>query len=184
MRLIISILMIVISLGGFVSFIIPQYKQIQVLKAQAKDYDQILENARRLQEERNKLVTKYNSFDQELVKKLDTLLPRNPDNVQLILSLDAAAQQYGVMLQNVKIEENNPNNQNTPRPGQAPVNTEIGTLNITFSVSGTYEGFTNFIRSLEKSLRIIDINKLSFTALDDTKTTYQYTVGIKSYWLK
>lgn len=184
MRLILSILMLVASIGGFVGFIVPQYKAVQALRVQAADYNKVLENARTLQEERNKLVTKYNAFDQSLLGKLEAMLPRNPENVKLILELDSIAKQYGVVLQNVKIEDTSGQTQATLRPGAAPVNQDIGTLSITFSVAGSYEGFTNFIKTVEKSLRIVDIQKITFTALDETKNTYQYTVGIKTYWLK
>lgn len=175
--------MIAAIIGGFVGFIMPQYQEIKTFRTQAADYNQILENARRLQEERNKLVTKYNAMDQSLLSQLNTMLPRNPENVKLILNLDAMAQKYGVALQNVKIEDTAPATQ-TARPGQPAQNPDIGNLGITFTAAGTYEGFSNFIRGVEKSLRIVDIQKITFTALDDTKTTYQYTVGIKTYWLK
>ncbi len=184
MRLILSLLMLAASIGGFVGFIVPHYNATQVLRVQAADYNKVLENARALQEERNKLVTKYNAFDQGLLLKLNTMLPKNPENVKLILELDSIAKQYGVSLQNVKIEDASNDAQTATRPGTVAANTDIGTLRITFSVAGTYEGFTNFIRTIEKSLRVIDIQKMSFTALDDTKNTYQYTVGIKTYWLK
>lgn len=184
MRLILSLLLLALSIGGFVGFIIPQYKAVQEISATAADYNTILENARTLQEQRNKLVTKYNAFDQGLLTKLNVMLPRNPENVKLILELDSIAKQYGVFLQNVKIEDASSDGQTATRPGTAPVNTDIGTLRITFSVSGPYQGFTNFVRTLERSLRIVDIQKITFTALDDTKNTYQYTVGIKAYWLK
>jgi Tfp pilus assembly protein PilO len=176
--------MLAATIGGFVGFIVPQYKSVQTLRAQAADYNQILENARTLQEQRNKLVTKYNTLDQSLLAKLNTMLPRNPENVKLILELDSIAKQYGVSLQNVKIEDAANDTQTNIRPGTAPANPDIGTLNITFSVAGSYEGFTNFIRTVERSLRIVDIRKITFTSLDETKSTYQYTVGIKTYWLK
>lgn len=184
MRLILSIFMLAVSIGGFALFIVPQYKEVQEIQAKAKDYNQILDNARTLQEQRNKLVTKYNAFDQTLLTKLNVMLPRNPENVKLILELDSIAKSYGVFLQNVKIEDASSNTQTATRPGTPAANTDIGTLRITFSVSGPYQGFTNFIRTLEKSLRIVDIQKITFTSLDDTRNTYQYTVGIKTYWLK
>ena len=184
MRLILSILMLAASVGGFIGFIIPNYKAVQAIRAQEADYNQILDNAKTLQEERNKLVTKYNGFDQTLLAKLNTMLPRNPENVKLILELDSIAQQYGMSLQNVKIEDATNDAQAATRPGSAPTNPDIGTLRITFTLAGPYTGFTNFVRTTEKSLRIVDIQKITFTSLDDTKSTYQYTVGIKTYWLK
>jgi Tfp pilus assembly protein PilO len=176
--------MLAASVAGFAVFIVPHYQNVSALRAQAKDYNQVLANARTLQEERNKLVTKYNAFDPALLAKLDAMLPRNPENVKLILELDGVAQQYGMSLQNVKIEDSTNDSQNAAaRPGAPAANADVGTLKITFSISGTYTGFTSFIKTIEKSLRIVDIDKVTFTALDD-RQNYQYTVGIKTYWLK
>lgn len=185
MRLILSILMLIASIAGFVVFIVPTYHQVSALRATAADYNQVLQNARTLQEERNKLVTKYNAFDPALLGKLDAMLPTNPENMKLILELNSVAKKYGLSLQNVKIEDGtNEAQNNAARPAGTPTNTEIGTLKIAFSASGPYTGFTQFIRTMEQSLRIVDIDKVTFSALDDTKQTYQYTVGIRTYWLK
>ncbi|MDB4984607.1 MAG: hypothetical protein JWM20_786 [Patescibacteria group bacterium] len=178
--------MIVAVIAGFVVFIVPTYQDIGALRAQAADYNTILDNAKALQQQRNKLVAKYNAFDPNSLAKLGTMLPQNPENVQLILELNAAASQYGMVLQNVKIDTPDTS---TPaagaaRPGGAGQSPDLGSLTITFSVSGPYNGFTNFIKTVEKSLRIIDIKKVTFTALDDKTQNYQYTVAVKTYWLK
>lgn len=185
MRLILSTLMLIAIIAGFIVFIVPNYHEISALRAKSADYNQVLSNARTLQEERNKLVQKYNSFDPSLLGKLDTMLPTNPENMKLILELNNIAKQYGLALQNVKIEDSSASTQPVAaRPTGAAANTEIGTLRITFSATGPYVGFTNFIRTIERSLRIVDIDKVTFSALDDTKQNYQYTVGVKTYWLK
>lgn len=185
MRLILSIIMLIASIAGFGFFIVPKYQSIQALRVEKADYNQVLANARKLQEERNKLVEKYNAFDPVLLGKLEKMLPKNPENMKLILQLNDIARQYGIVLQNVKIEDMAQDAQNTAtRPGQAPANTEIGTLKITFSVTGPYTGFTNFLKVAEKDLRVVDFQKISFTALDEAKQNYQYTVSIKTYWLK
>lgn len=184
MRLIFSILMLGASIAGFALFVVPQYSEISALRAQAADFNQVLANARTLQEQRNRLVEKYNAIDPILRAKLDTMLPRNPENVKLILELDNIAKQYGMALQNVKIEDTAADAQAAVvRPGATAANGELGTLKITFSLSGPYSGFTSFISTMEKSLRIVDVEKVTFTALDE-KQNYQYTVGVKTYWLK
>ena len=186
MRLTLSILMIVAVVAGFAAFIVPHYHQISALRVQEADYQTILQNARTLQEERNTLVTKYNSFDPQVLAKLNQMLPNNPENMKLILELYALASQYGLSLQNVKIEDPAADASQTAvaRPGAVAPNNEIGTLKINFSVAGPYGGFTDFLRAVEKSLRIIDIQKISFSAADDKAQGFQYTVGIKTYWLK
>jgi len=185
MRLILSLLMVVAIIAGFAFFVMPTYRDIQTMRVEAKDYEEILANARKLTQERNRLMESYNAFDANRLKQLDVMLPQNPDNVKLILQLDAIASDSGSVLQNVKIEEApaaTPTTQ-TRAAGQAPANPNIGTLGVNFTVVGPYLGFTDFIRRLETSLRIIDVQKISFASADD-RTNYQYTVGIKSYWLK
>lgn len=176
--------MLIAVIAGFVVFIVPNYHEISALRAQSADYNQVLSNARTLQEERNKLVAKYNAFDPALLGKLNTMLPTNPENMKLILELNSIAKQYGLALQNVKIEDGSTDTQTTARPAGAAPNTDIGTLRITFSASGPYVGFTNFIRTIERSLRVVDIDKISFSAIDEARQNYQYTVGVKTYWLK
>lgn len=174
--------MIVAVIAGFVVFIVPTYSEIGTLRAQAADFNTVLNNAKTLQQERNTLVSKYNAFDQNNISKLGVMLPGNPQNVQLILELNAAASQYGMVLQNVKIDTSTDAQSGQPRV--AGQNADVGNLTITFSVSGPYNGFTNFIKTIEKSLRIIDIQKATFTASDPKSTNYQYTVAVKTYWLK
>ena len=174
--------MIVAVIAGFVVFIVPTYQDVGALRTQVADFNTVLDNAKTLQQQRNTLVTKYNAFDPNNISKLSTMLPANPENVQLILELNAAASQYGMVLQNVKIDApTDTSSQIVVSGGKSP---DIGNLTITFSVSGPYNGFTNFIKTIEKSLRIIDIQKATFTASDPKSTNYQYTVAVETYWLK
>lgn len=184
MRLILSILMIAASVAGFAGFIVPHYHQVSALRVQEADYQRILQNARTLQEERNTLVQKYNAFDPQALARLGEMFPSNPENMQLILELYALASQYGLSLQNVKIEDPATDSTAVSRPGTPSSSSEVGTLRINFSVVGPYGGFTDFLRGVERSLRIIDVEKVSFSAADEKTQTYQYTVGIKTYWLK
>jgi Tfp pilus assembly protein PilO len=185
MRIILSILLIAASAAGIALFIVPHYNNVKDLRMQEADYQSVLENARKLEEQRSALEKKYSSFEKGRIDQLGIMLPQNPENVKLILALDAVASQYGMLLQNVKIDD--PANTATApavaRPGTA-TNTDIGTLTINFSVAGPYGSFTDFIKTIEKSLRIIDIQKISFAPVDTKSPNYQYSVTVKTYWLK
>ena len=176
--------MIVASVAGFVAFIIPRYGAIGELSVQKKDYETILQNARTLQEQRNTLVNKYNAFPAEDLARLNVILPTSPQNVKLILELDALASRYGMLLQNVKIQDPTSSAPAPARPGTPNANADMGTLSIDFSVAGPYSGFVSFLEAAEKSLRIIDVDAISFSAVDERSQNYQYTVGVKTYWLK
>lgn len=183
MRLTLSILMLIASIAGFAVFIVPHYNAISALRLQEADYQTVLSNARKLKEQRNALVKKYNSFDQVQLGKLGAMLPTNPENMKLVLALQSVANQYGMVLQNVKIEDPTTESSATAKPN-AQTNTELGTLTINFSVAGPYVAFTNFVRTIEKSLRMIEIKKVSFSASDPKNQVYQYAVSVKTYWLK
>lgn len=175
------------SIAGFAVFIVPHYNQISDLRAQKADYEIVLANARKYKEERNALVKRYNAFDPIKLGQLATMLPNNPENMKLILALQSVASQYGLVLQNVKTEDSADATKtaagNRPGPG-AQTSPDLGTLTINFSVSGPYSAFTNYVRAIEKSLRMLEIQKISFAASDPKTQNYQYTVSVKTYWLK
>jgi Tfp pilus assembly protein PilO len=183
MRLTISIIMIVAAVAGFAFFIVPHYHNVSVLRAQVADYNTVLQNANTLQAERNQLVQKYNAIDPANIAKLGTMLPANPQNVALILELSSVASQYGLTLQNVKVDAS-PQTASTAGGTSSTSNPNLGTLGIQFSLAGSYNGFVNFLSTIERSLRIIDVNKVSFTTSNAVGGNYQYSVGINTYWLK
>ena len=56
---------------------------------------------------------------------------------------------------------------------------------VIIDVEGNYDVFQEFLNALEKSLRIVDISKLSFSSVELEKGTgtYRYDVDIQTYWL-
>ncbi len=174
--------MILSSIGGFILYIIPTYHDIQDIDKSKADYLELLANGRQLEERRDKLLQIYSGISQEDMVRLDKMLPENPDNVKLILEIDGLAQSQGLTLQNVKIKESenaeNNGNRNTQRS-----NTDIGTLILEFTTVGPYTGYVNFIESLERNLRIMNVKKSSFIAPEDS-INYQFQTSVETYWVK
>jgi Tfp pilus assembly protein PilO len=54
---------------------------------------------------------------------------------------------------------------------------------VSFKVDSDYETFVSFLQDVEKSLRIVDVTDLTFTA-PDKSTNYDFGITIKTYWLK
>lgn len=179
MRTILSIIMIIASVAGFIVYIAPQYNDIQALRAEQKEYDGALANAKVLQGEREKLLTRFNEFSPEDVENLEKLLPDNIDNVKLIIELDSLAAQYGMALQDVNVAETQAQGDQVLVEESLP----YGIVDLEFSVSGPYASFVSFIENIETSLRLIDIYDISFQT-PTTTTNYQYRVKIRTYWLK
>lgn len=198
MRFLIPSILIILSVVSFVVFTDPTYKEIKNLKAEVSAYDQALDNAKSLQETRDDLATKYNSFDPSDIDKVEKLLPDSVDNIRLIIEIEKIAAQYGMILKQVKYdtfetEEDgaSPGSPRTETRSTAMLsNKEYGEFELKFSTEGEYTKFLSFLRDIEESLRIVDITDISFSSASDITTsglssgTYKYDFTVKTYWLK
>ncbi len=206
LRFITPVILIGIAVAGFFVFTRPLYQDIIVLRAQGASYSEALDNSKALENERDKLTQKYNSFDPESLAKLKTLLPDNVDNIRLILEIEKIAAPYGMVLKNVKYDTTTTADTTTGAKagvGQniatntvvaAQSRKDYGTWDLSFSTEGTYANFLNFTQDLEHNLRIVDIASIDFSsnagggnsvgATPVSSDTYTYDFKIKTYWLK
>ncbi len=185
MKLIIPILILIIAGGLFFMFTKPTYGEIAELKARSVAYDQALDNARELQAVRDELTAKYNSFSPEDINRIETLLPDTVDSVQLIIDLDDMAQSRGLVFKDTKFE-GGAGTDAAKTPMDLLLDTkEYQTSNIGFVVEGSYENFQNFLQDLESSLRLVEIESLSFSAAPIGKTgNFSFQVDLVTYWLR
>ncbi len=190
MKNLIATLLIVAAIGLFYAYISPTYGEIKSLRTQKAEYDEALNNSQKVQDARDELLGKYNSFAPSDLKRLEKLLPNNIDNIRLILEIDSVASRYNMILKNVQVSVATAvpgaKNQALPTVQAAP----YGTAEFSFDVSGTYETYRSFVKDLEKSLRIIDITGVSFAASaakgtsGEISDTFEFKTSLQTYWLK
>ncbi|MDE2399600.1 MAG: hypothetical protein KGL67_01135 [Patescibacteria group bacterium] len=195
-RFIMPIIFVGIAITGFFVFTQPLYQDIAALRVDADSYNQALGNSKSLENERDKLTSKYNTFSQNDLDRLQKLLPDNIDNIRLILEIEKIAAPYGMVLKDIVYTADSQANATpaaaTAQGGAALTTTtatDFNTLNMSFSVMGTYNNFLNFTKDLESNLRIVDISSVTFSsATVDIKNNptgiYKYDFKIKTYWLK
>jgi len=196
-RFLMPLILIGVAVSGFFVFTSPLYNEVSALKSEVASYDEALKNSKALENERDKLVAKFNLINPEDLAKLQKLLPDNIDNIRLILEIEKIASPYGMALKDVKystIDKDTKPNTSVTVPGiqgggEAPESKkDYGVWNLEFSVSGKYADFINFNRDLESNLRIVDIDSVTFSSDGDAKSNplqvYKYNFKIKTYWLK
>lgn len=197
MRFIIPAILIGISVTVFFILINPIYSDIGELKIQASSYNDALDNAKALENERDKLTAKYNSINKDDLIRLQKLLPENIDNIRLILEIEQLALPYGMTLKDVKYNTNEKDAKDGAPAGitqggaaLADTSKDYGAWDLEFSTVGSYDNFLNFTRDLEKNLRIVDVSSIQFSSSTSSNVnpflpeTYQYNFKIKTYWLK
>ncbi|MFA5876935.1 MAG: hypothetical protein WC880_01075 [Candidatus Paceibacterota bacterium] len=179
MKLFTPILFLGLAGAIFFWYINPTYLGLQGSLAEQAQFDAALSRSRELQDVRDQLLSRYNTFPQPDLARLQKLVPDHVDNVRLILDFDSMATKYGMRVRNVVIE--------TPKErvsrGQiGPDEKTYESVILSFNVSGSYDTFRQYLADLEKSLRLVDVVGLSFTA--NETGIYEFTFHIKTYWLK
>jgi hypothetical protein len=188
-------ILIAIAVAIFFTFTQVIYSDVNKLRADVASYDEALNNSKALENERDKLTQKYNSIGGENLDKLKKLLPENVDNIRLILEIEKIAGPYGMTLKDVKYSTKD-KTKGQAAQGEIQGGTTAGTpkdygiWELQFATTGTYANFLNFIKDLEKNLRIVDVTAVEFSSdvsslgVAPLSQPYQYRFTIKTYWLK
>ncbi len=184
MRLLVPIILIIAAIGLFVVYTNPTYQASKALATKAASYDNALTKSQELRTERDKLLSKRNTFAPDDVQKIEEILPDNVDNIRLIIDINNIASRHGLSLSNVQI-----GNVGSGAAASAAAALSasagagpVGSVDIGFSVTTSYDTMLSFIQDIEHSLRLIDIQKLSFAAPGDTGNS-SYSFNIRTYWL-
>jgi Tfp pilus assembly protein PilO len=197
MRTVLSVLGVIVAGAIFFIYTKPAYDVIQADQVQIAQYNAALDKATQLQQLKQTLLTRYNSFSPSDLTRLQTMLPDQVNNIGLILDLDTLANHYAMSLENVNIS----NDASTPSSVSTPAGavTAVGaasqpyeSLDVQFTVHGTYTQFTQYITDLETSLRVVDLVGLSIGAGGSTpgvsqgsdNIVYTFNITFRTYWLK
>lgn len=162
---------VILSTGG-IRALITRQKELNVAIGMAKELGKTI----------NVLNGKYNQISAEEKERLDQLLPDHVNNIQLIIDVNGIAKRNSMILKNIKVSTSEDKNTNGSSKLMASTNPDLGTMLLSFSVTGPYSAYKNFLTDLSSSLRIIDISSTSFNTED--KGIYTYNVELRTYWLK
>src|SRR3989344_8513442 len=102
-KLILSAIGLGVASAIFFLYTQPAYDTVQGLSTQIDQYNQALDKAAQLQQLKQTLLSRYNSFNPADLDRLQKALPDHVDNVRLVLDLDSLAGMHGMALQNVVI---------------------------------------------------------------------------------
>lgn len=181
MNTLIPIFLILISGGLFAAYTNPTYQDVKALQAKAAEYDQALTQSSKLRSARDQLLARRNTFSTDNVRKLERILPDNVDNIRLIIDMDNIAARYGLKIKNVVLGATSaaPGSQ-VAAVGQG--SQVVGSVELGFSVDATYDNFAAFLQDLQKSVRIVDVESIKFSA--GTGDLNTYGLQIRTYWLR
>jgi len=193
MKYLLSLILIAAAIGLFFVYVNPSYLAVKDLRAQESSFNEALNNSKILQAIRDTLVTKYNSFSPTTLDHIRKFLPDNVDNIKLVLEINRVAEQYNLQVKNIKYDiakKVEPTGNKFVAQAPTGPTKDYADFDLEFSLQGSYGNFVSFLESLEKSLRVVDVQSISFSSAEAVSQTgvptdnYKYDLKIKTYWLK
>lgn len=185
MRVLIPSILIAAAIGLFVMYVNPAYQGpggIKSLQTQVSAFDEALNKAQELKSSRDKLISKRNTFSADNVQKLERILPDNVDNIRFVIEINGIAARHNLSLKNVSLGTVSDAKSGRSALAVGSSGDPVGSAEISFGLNATYDEFLTFLQDLEHSLRVVDIEKISFKSAD-TGERYDYSLTIRTYWL-
>lgn len=176
---------------------------IQALREEKKQLETAIDYIAQLKGKALEIEKKASAISSEDITRLDQFLPDSVNDLQLLVDVDNIAKRSGMTIKDVKLSTDDAKKTKTVN-NSTVVATEGATVappvitkvHITFTAIGSYAQLRGFLTDVSKSLRIMDVSKLSVSAgskiggvaASSTAATnngiYQYQVDLATYWLK
>lgn len=191
-RNITAIILVAIAIGIYFTYTQGQIDHDNTIVAVNGQYQNAINNARSLEAIRDSVQEDFKQISPDDQAKLDKILPSSVNNIHLIVDVSKMANSNGFALRNIKADvvqntaQSNAANTISPVPGMSGSSliptTSLANVKLSFDTTAPYYKFESFMQQLEKSLRIMDVTKLTLKATDTG--VYDFSVEINTYWLK
>lgn len=173
-------ILILVAIGLFYTFTSPQYVAVQSLRAEADEYQKVLDGAAAISATTEEVQSKYTMIPKAEIERLNKVLPDNVDTVRLALDLDGIAAHYGISIRRVQIDKQLEDNAGAIVIGES--GSPYEKVSISFSFISNYSNFVKFLADLERGLRITNVKSISF--MPSETGLYEHKISVETYWLK
>jgi len=149
--------------------IFPNYQNLTFLKKEISEKEVELSSQEKYFQDLQNIAKELKKYE-TAISKIDSALPAGPSLPELLNLIQAKASQSGLALKGV---------------GPATIipagEKGLKEIRLNFILIGNYSDFKNFLSILEKSARLIEIENISFSSLEEGPLTFNLTIKVYSY---
>jgi Tfp pilus assembly protein PilO len=141
------------------------------IKTQQEEFSQKVEFI-----ETVKQLSKKYKGNESIFNQLDFILPDDDDVPNLIVQIEAIANDSGVTLEDFSISEIEDSEEKK---------LDYGVASVDLKMNSSYEAFKGFLSSLENSMRLMDIDSISFSQQSDEEensASFDFSLIFKVYY--
>lgn len=191
----------ILVLVGVLVFVLvlPQLEGIMSLTSKLSKNQKEAQDVKSKFETTRRAISQFQSLKDADIAVVESAFPSKVDLPDLLVLTDSLISRAGLLGENIAISvsEDGPAKPNpqisvaagaiAPRFISPAEVSGRGEVNINFSVVGNYESFKVFLGTLEKSLRIFDVQSISFATPPESEKiagAFRFGVSMKTYFDK
>jgi Tfp pilus assembly protein PilO len=165
------------ALALAIGLIFPKYKEFSLVQKKIEEVKTELQYRDNYFNLLGEISQKLNEYPEEL-SKIDSALPSEPFPLDVFNFIGTASPQNGLALRSVRLGE----------ISSSKVISKVREMKLSFTVTGSFPSFRNFLSVLESSARLIQIENISFNSTGErasmgerAATPFEFKIKIPSY---
>lgn len=163
-KTIFPVLTIGVAIALYFMFTDAKIDEIKLLQEEEAHFDTALAQTLELGRIHERLESQFNELQKENLDKLEKMLIKEIDPIRLVYDIDNIAVIHGKKIKEVGVEVVR---EKKGQQGDEQFETELNSISVSFVIDATYNELLDFIRDLEQSLQIVDIENVSFSTQKD-----------------
>ncbi len=192
-KIITPIILFIVSVGLFFTYIKPAYGTLLKLREQSARLDLAIAESDVLLEKHTDLVKKYNNISDINKKRFKQFLPDALDAVGIIIDMDFLATKHNLNIRTFEVpvmKDVNVGNRNKRKASNnsEDENNPVKSATFTIECDGNYDDFKKFLLDIERDLLLLDMTELNISVSDITEPgavmETVYSVKLQTYWFK
>lgn len=187
-RTVTPIVSIVLAILLFMFFVQPQYVVVKGLQKDRDDYRDAVKQYAVFDQKLQDKIKQKNDVSMSDKERLEEFMPSELDSSVLLVKLEHLAKQHNMLFGNIKADDD-AGKELLGRAKNADGETddsahteELVSLDIDFSVIGTYAQFKDFLADIENSLTLFEIIDIKLAEGGETQFQ-QYSITVRSFAL-
>ena len=164
--------LVIIPLYSGASDLLPIKMGISDLSNKNSQYDQAIKQVNDATLKISQLQTGYMSFPNDVKQMMNIMVPDSIEPVRLMSEVNSIANKSGLMLQDVSASKD------------TSPSSYADKYSVSFSVSTTYDLFKALMAKYETSLRLFNIDAVSFSAPQKDGDLINFQVKLSTFYIK
>ncbi len=175
----------VFSIGAFF-VVLPKYQEVsREINETLTDQDNKYRTVSQYVNDLRKVNAEYRAIDQTSLERMKKFLPTDPETEDLLVQLESLSRSQGINLTSLNLSSEGKKASGNPfagnEGGNASLAADIGRVKINLAAKNVdYNLLKDFLGSLEKSLRLLDVYNVDFQPSYGSMTLEIYAYYLKS----